>query len=1055
MMLDFRQRLLTTTLLVGASLIATPAFAQATATPPECPPGTVPGVAGACNPADTAQGSGTQPETTTPVEGTTTVPSTSATGEPVQSAGDIVITGSRIPQPNLTSASPITVLTSQEIKLQGTSRTEDLINSLPQSFAAQGSNISNGSSGTAQVNLRGLGAGRSLVLVNGRRLQPGDTGSPVPDLNFIPTQLVKRVDVLTGGASSVYGADAVGGVVNFIMDNTFTGIRIDAQASVFQHHNDGNEGVLAANAARGYLPPKGLSTNGGAADIAAVLGASLDDGRGHVQAYATYRRQRPVLQSTRDYSFCALQGLREPRADLLGRNFNCGGSATNQNGTFFTATGTFEIGNGNQLVPGFTPFNFAPYNYFQRPDERYTFGAFADYEISSGFKPYLEAMFMDDRTDAQIAPSGTFFNTTGVNCDNPLLSAQQFDVLCNPANNAVFTNGQGVLTGFAYIGRRNVEGGGRDDDIQHTAYRIVGGMRGDITRGISYDGYYQYGRTLRNETYLNDFSITRFQRALDVVSIDANGNIVAPNAPGSTIVCRSVATGLDPNCVPYNIFTQGAVTQAALNYIQTPGLTRGKVDEAIAHVDFTLSGADYGMKTPWAESGIGVNVGAEYRKQSLDLKVDTAFSSGDLSGQGGPTLPVAGKFDVREVFAEVQVPLVEHNFIDLLQISAGYRYSDYKTEGIDPFTQINTKNSFKTKTYKLAGEFAPIKDIKFRAAYNRAVRAPNIIELFAPTGLALTGTVDPCAGATPSFTLAQCQLTGVTAAQYGNVRANAANQYNGVLGGGSLLQPEKADTLTAGVVIQPRFIPGLAITADYFNIKIKNLIGAPSFSGILNQCVGVGGAPDPAACALIFRSPTGSLSTGNGFILQTNQNFPGLGLQTKGFDFSGSYSRRIGGLGTLNASYVGTLLKKLGDQTASGNFVGRFAGGTPAPRYRHKARIGFALPNGIGLSAQWRYFSRVYCDQANDFGCTQKSGGVTYIRPGNSALNAQSYFDLAMTAKITNKFNLRFGAQNIFDRDPPVAGGEVIPAGFGNGNTYPQVYDALGRYMFAGVTVDF
>ncbi|MES2000958.1 MAG: TonB-dependent receptor [Pseudomonadota bacterium] len=1060
MMLDFRQRLLTTTLLVGASMIAAPAFAQDAAPAP-------------ANPADTAQGTGTQPETTTPIEGTTTVPSTSATGEPVQSAGDIVITGSRIPQPNLTSASPITVLSSQEIKLQGTSRTEDLINSLPQSFAAQGSNISNGSSGTATVNLRGLGSGRSLVLVNGRRLQPGDTGNPVADLNFIPTQLIKRVDVLTGGASSVYGADAVGGVVNFIMDNTFTGIRLDAQVSTFQHNNNMSDGLLAANTARGYQPPSGLSTNGGAADIAAVFGASLDDGRGHVQAYATYRRQRPVLQSTRDYSFCALSALTatdprngpgkpvRPAVDTLGRNFNCGGSGTNATGTFYTATGTFEVGNGNQLVPGSTPFNYAPYNYFQRPDERYTFGAFADYEISSGFKPYLEAMFMDDRTDAQIAPSGTFFNTTGVNCDNPLLSAQQLDVLCNPAKNLVFTNGQGVKTGFAYIGRRNVEGGGRDDDIQHTAYRIVGGMRGDITRGITYDSYYQYGRTLRNETYLNDFSVTRFQRALDAVSVDASGNITTPNAPGSTIVCRSVATGLDPNCVPYNIFSQGGVTQAALNYIQTPGLQRGKVDEAIAHVDFTLSGADYGMKTPWAESGIGINAGAEYRKQTLDLKVDTAFSSGDLSGQGGPTLPVAGKFDVRELFAEVQIPLVERNFIDLLQISAGYRYSDYKTQGIDPFTQLVTKNAFSTKTYKLAGEFAPIKDIKFRAAYNRAVRAPNIIELFAPTGIALTGTVDPCAGATPSFTLAQCQLTGVTAAQYGNVRPNAANQYNGVLGGGSLLQPEKADTLTAGVVLQPRFIPGLAITADYFNIKIKNLIGPPSFAGILNACAGVGTAPDPAACALIFRSPSGSLTTGGGFILQTNTNTPGKGLFTKGFDFSTNYSHRIGGLGTLNASFVGTLLTELGTPLDAG--VGRFAGTTPSPKWRHKLRVGFALPNGLGISAQWRYFSRVFCDNAVDGGCGTNIDPdgrgplppVYVIRPGNQALNAQSYFDLTMTAKITNKFNLRFGAQNILDSDPPVAGGQVIPAGFGNGNTYPQVYDSLGRYMFAGVTVDF
>lgn len=1062
MKLDFRQRLLATTLLVGASVIATPAFAQdqgsGTATPSECPPGTVPGDAGACNPADTSQGTGTQPETTTPVEGTTTVPSTSAAGEPVRSSQDIVITGSRIPQPNLTSSSPITVLSSQEVKLQGTSRTEDLINSLPQSFAAQGSNISNGASGTATVNLRGLGSGRSLVLVNGRRLQPGDTGNPVPDLNFIPTQLIKRVDVLTGGASSVYGADAVGGVVNFIMDNTFTGVRLDAQVSAFMHNNDGNEGVLAANEARGFRAPDGLSVNGGAIDVAGVFGAAFDDGRGHVQAYATYRRQRSVLQATRDYSFCALSALvatdprggGRPSVETLGRNFSCGGSATSANGTFFTNVGTFQVA-GDEFVPGSTAFNFAPYNYFQRPDERYTLGAFADYEISSGFKPYLEVMFMDDQTKAVIAPSGDFFNTETINCDNPLLSAQQLATICVEEN--TFVDGNGVTQAIAYTGRRNVEGGGRTDDLQHTAYRIVGGMRGDVTKGLTYDGYYQYGRTLRQQTYLNDFSVTRLKRALDVVTDPSTG----------LPVCRSVLDGTDPACVPYNVFVEGGVTPEALTYLQVPGFARGKVDEAIAHLDFTLAGEDYGIKTPWAENGFGFNVGAEYRKQTLDLKTDATFQSGDLAGQGGPQLPVAGQFDVRELFAEVQLPLVERNFIDLLQISAGYRYSTYKTQGVDPFLQVNTKNSFNTDTYKIAGEFAPIRDIRLRAAYNRAVRAPNIIELFGPASIGLTGTVDPCAGGTPQFTLAQCQLTGVSAAQYGNIRANPANQYNGFLGGSAFLEPEKADTLTAGVILQPRFVPGLALTADYFDIKIKNLIGAPSFSGILNGCVGIGSAPDPSACALIFRAPgSGSLFLGNGFILQTNQNFSGTGLFTKGFDFSGSYSRRLGGFGTLNASFVGTLITKLGSPSDSG--VGRFAGGTPSPAWRHKLRVGITLPNGIGLSGQWRHFSRVFCDNELDSGCGTlidpdgRRGPLppVYVQyTGNQSLNAQDFFDLTMTARITNKFNLRMGAQNILDRDPPVAGQQVIPAGFGNGNTYPQVYDSLGRYIFAGVTVDF
>ena len=272
-MTDLRSRLLATTLL-GAAVAASPALAQ------DAPP--------PANPADTADGS--QPETTTPVEGQTTPPSTNAQGAPVASAGDIVITGSRIPQPNLTSASPVTVLSSQDIKLQGTTRTEDLINSLPQSFASQGSNISNGALGIASVNLRGLGPTRTLVLVNGRRLQPGDPrAGSIADINFIPSPIVKRVDVLTGGASSVYGADAVAGVVNFIMDTNFRGLRIDAQASTFMHDNGSKDAILNADAARGFRPPHGMSVNGGAQDIAVAFGAGFDDNRGSITAYATYR----------------------------------------------------------------------------------------------------------------------------------------------------------------------------------------------------------------------------------------------------------------------------------------------------------------------------------------------------------------------------------------------------------------------------------------------------------------------------------------------------------------------------------------------------------------------------------------------------------------------------------------------------------------------------------------------------------------------------------------------------------------------------------------------
>jgi iron complex outermembrane receptor protein len=774
------------------------------------------------------------------------------------------------------------------------------------------------------------------------------------------------------------------------------------------------------------------------------------------------------LQASRDYSFCSLAARTAAQGGLGSgtppRDFNCGGSSTSATGTFFTNVGTFQT-QGNQFVPGRTLFNFGPYNFYQRPDERYTFGTFAEYEIAPGAKPYLEAMFMNDTSNSQIAPSGDFFNTTTINCDNPLLSTQQFNTICVPGN--TFVDGNNVTQAIAYTGRRNVEGGGRADHLEHTAWRIVAGMKGDLLRGLSYDAYYQFGTTRLSQVYQNDFSVTRLRRALDVVA-DANGNPV----------CRSVLDGTDPACVPYNIFQTGGVTQAALDYLQIPLIQRGHVDETVANANFTLEGGEYGLQTPWSDRGVGLNVGAEYRKESLITEPDAEFQAGDGAGQGAPTLPVQCRngvpvtqggpcsFDVREAFAEVQIPIVSHSFIEEFTITGGYRYSDYKI----------ADNHNSTNTYKIEAELAPVRDIKFRAGYNRAVRAPNVVELFTQQFVGLGGTVDPCAGAAVGglvngFTAAQCANTGVTAAQFGNIQPNSANQYNALFGGNVNLKPETADTYTAGVVLQPRWVPGLALTADYFDIKIKDLIGTLPFQTILGTCVSTG---NPTLCALVNRAPgNGSLwLTPAGFVQTTNINVGGE--STKGFDFNGSYAHKFGGMGTLNISFVGTLLDTLifdtgvnpGTTGQNGTYdcAGLYGNtcGTPNPKYRHKLRVGFTLPNGLGISGQWRYFSKVKNDLlSNDCditGNTNAAGGC--IGPGtpapaNAEIKAQSYFDLALTARVADKLSLRIGANNLLDKSPPIVGGEVANAPFGNGNTYPQVYDALGRFLFAGVTVNF
>jgi iron complex outermembrane receptor protein len=1070
---DFRQRLLATTLLVGAGLVAQPAFGQ-----------TVPQTDG--TPVTTSNPTG-------PVEAQP-LPATNAAGKPVQQPADIVVTGSRIPQPNLTSTAPVTVVTNQDIKLQGITKVEDLLNSLPSVFAAQSSTLSNGASGTAEVDLRGLGAKRTLVLVNGRRLVPGDPGSAsVADLNFIPSSIVKRVEVLTGGASSTYGADAVSGVVNFIMDTNFSGIRFDGQYSVFEHNNRNQvtPSILDARTNSGlinYGYPKHQVVDGATFDGTVSIGSGFNDNRGHAVAYFGYRKAKPVLQSRRDYSACSIQN-RKPSASNP-NPLQCGGSATanpgnllafvptttSKGGTAYTST--FFKFSGATLKPGSNRYNFAPLNYFQRPDERYTAGFFANYEVSPAIKPYLEFMFMDDRTLAQIAPSGDFGNTTTLNCDNPLLSAQQKTIVCAPYNLVSGFNGVTPLVagntgtaalnffdpatgkpyniGYAQILRRNTEGGPRIDDRQHTSFRGVLGSRGDLNKAFSYDAYYQYGRTQLQETYSNEFSARRLTNALDVVTDNRTGS-----ATFGQPVCRSVTSGADPLCVPYDLFTGGTPSPAALNYIAGTGFQRGQTTEQVADANITGRLGEYGIRSPFATDGVGINIGAEYRREGLELQTDNEFSTGDLTGQGAPTLPIKGSFNVKEFFAETSIPIVQRGFFEDLSVSGGYRRSAYS---------LSNGRKFSTDTYKLGAEFAPVSDIRFRGAFNRAVRAPNIQELFATNFVGLDGANDPCAKkltAADAGCLAQLVAVnpGSTPGQFigKTIGANPAAQYNGKLGGNPNLNPEVSTTKTFGVVLQPRFIPRFAITVDYFDIKVKKAIAGYGADAILSACnAGTTSATAPAPiCSLIRRdASSGSLYLSpNGFIIDLPQNIGSL--QTRGFETNASYSHQFGRFGSLSASLIGTYLKKASINNGllpTYDCTGYYGTtcGIPAPRWRHKARVSLTLPDGIGLSAQWRYFGKVKNDKLNPSVATAgKTGDFS------STIAAQSYFDLASTFTVGNHFNLRIGVNNILDRQPPLvtsggAGNASQCAGtFCNGNTYPGVYDALGRYLYTGITLNF
>lgn len=1001
----------------------------------------------------------------------------------------LIVTGTRIQNANLTAVSPVTSIGNADIKQSGTQKTEDLLNSLPQVFASQSSTLSNGATGTATVDLRGLGSRRTLVLINGRRLMPGDPSNSAADLNFVPSSLVKRVDVLTGGASATYGADAVAGVVNFVMDTDFEGLKIDGNYAFYQHNNRNStvRPILDARQAAGlagYGYPKGSVTDGGQFDGTISFGTKFDDGRGHASAYFGYRQAQSVLQRNRDYSACTIQNtgarLTGPTRLNPAAPLQCGGSLTSATGTAIYFDGSSSstvaaLGAGTLGVAPLNRYNFAPLNYFQRPDERYTAGAFVDYEISPALHPYMEFMFMDDRTVAQIAPSGDFGNTLTINCDNPLISAQQRSEICqtgnlingfigsfpvatdasynpNPGNAAVNFidpfDGHTYNRGFFQLLRRNVEGGPRRNDLQHTAYRAVLGLKGDLGDAWSYDAYYQYGRTNYSQVYSNEFSVARLTNALDVVD--------DPRVAGVQAICRVALTGQDPNCVPYNVFSGAVPSAAALNYLSATGFQKGTVSEQVASINFNGDLGAYGIKSPAATDGVSIAIGGEYRREALELQTDNAFQTGDLAGQGAPTLPINGSYEVTEFISELNVPLVQDNGIYNLSVNGGYRYSHYS---------VSNGNTFNTNTYKFELDFAPVKDIRFRAAYNRAVRAPNIQELFATQFVGLDGSTDPCTGAPITATQYGCLAQGLSVGQ--NVVANPAAQYNGLLGGNANLTPERSTTKTIGVVLTPRVIPGLSFSVDWYDIKITNAIQGFGADAILNSCGSSGSAAAAAAnpaCALIHRNAAGSLwLTSDGFVRDTQQNVGGF--RTRGLEFNGSYSHELGGVGSINLNFVGTRLEKFEIDNGltpiynCAGYYGPTCGGLtgPAPKWRHKLRMTLNTKVGISLSGQWRYYGPVDVEFKNP----SSSLSGNYYNFG-SRLNAQSYFDLSMTANVGRNFSWRLGVNNLLDREPPLVtsgsgafGASACASTLCNGNTYPGTYDALGRFIYTGVTLEF
>ncbi|MGZ8288500.1 MAG: TonB-dependent receptor domain-containing protein [Telluria sp.] len=928
----------------------------------------------------------------------------------------IVVTGSRIRVATVTEgSSPITVVGAADIKSDGVKNVENLMNNLPQVFADQGGAVSNGSTGTATVNLRNLGADRTLVLVNGRRLPQGSPLNTAADLNQIPAGLIKRVEVLSGGAGAVYGSDAVAGVVNFIMNDKFEGVQIDMNVSGY-NHQQGNDTVQKAVRSRGFALPGDKSFDAKSKDVSILMGGNFDNGKGNATVYAGFKQDDPLLQSERDFTACALGSSTA--------GFACAGSGTSFPGMFIVDGGTKTVANaagGTRNYVGATDaFNYGPINYLQRPSNRYVFNATANYDINDKVQVYSSIGFHNDHTIAQIAPSGLFgLDLSGANAvryENPLLSADWRTQLGLTAPGD---------TGDAFILRRNVEGGGRQADISNTSYRSQIGAKGDIGNW-SYDVFAQNARVSYSETYRNEFSRQRAFKAMDVVA-DSNGQPA----------CRSFVDGSDPLCVPYNIWSLGQVTPAALAYLQTPGMRSGYTTQEIQGGNLSSDLGEYGIKMPTSETGVGVSFGVERRREKLQLETDTAFQTNDLFGQGGPSFGVSGQYTVKEVFGEVRVPLLEKRpFFDLLSLSASYRYSDYSTGKT-------------TDSYGAGLEWAPMSSVKLRGTYQRAARAANIVELFTPAGISLyDNDADPCAGATPTASLAQCARTGVTAAQYGKIIDSPAGQYNQRTGGNANLNPEEADSYTLGLVLEP--MRNLSITLDAFSIDVKDVIANVPATTSLSKCLETGEAQ---FCSLIHRDDIGTLwAKEAAFIDANNQNL--ATRKTTGLDLGASYGYKVAGIGNLGFSILGTYLRSFETQDLPGDTSYDCKGlygptcGTPLPEWRHKARVTWSTPWNLETAFTWRHIDSVDLDRTSD--APQLKGNVNAV---DRTLGARDYLDFSASYNLTKNLTLSGGVNNMLDKDPPISA--QVGAGFGNGNTYPQVYDANGRKVFVGLTAKF
>lgn len=919
------------------------------------------------------------------------------------------------------STSPIASVTAEEMKASQPLAVEEFIKTLPVAVASIGPGTNNGSGGGATIDLRGLGANRTLIMINGRRMVPFSLDGTV-DTNSIPIALLNRVDLLTGGASVVYGADAVAGVVNFNLKKNFSGFDATTSYGMTTGEHDGKRKRT---------------------DL--TWGANLDDGRGNVVLSIGKSTSDPVTQGSRDYGVTSLSsttglgtgsGTTVPSAFSIPRNGTSAGSAA--------LAGAWQIDPASgKLVNTVVPYNTNPLNYYATGLERTQATSMANFKINDHADVYTEVFYTTSEVASTLAESGTFGNVFNVPIGNPYIPDAARQQICErrsiPAANCVV--GDTTLVPMT-VNRRFVEMGPRINQFENKTLQYTVGVKGDVAWDWTYDAFYTRGTADQTQLKQNWGSLSKVGQALNAVS---------------TTSCVNTANG----CVPLNVFgAAGSITPEQLAFINQSTIQRVNVTQTVASL--SLAG-DLGNKlvSPWADQPINLALNGEERKVSAQTRADAPSQiQGEVLGSGAPAVDSQGAFKLREFSAESIIPLLRDKpFFKALNAELGYRRTQFTNSGL--------KDSY--GSWKVGGDWQPTNTLRFRVNAQKATRAPNVNELYAPLVTGLSNlAVDPCqlgninqAQANTPGTLSNlCRQTGVPVSEIGSLPAPSSAQINNQTGGNPKLGPEEAKTKTLGFVWEP--LPKLAISVDYYKIEIDKAVSSKSTTDVLDGCyVNNPGFAFNDDCALIGRHPAngtfnGALAKG---VATPKSN---LGTQsTAGFDVNVAYKvtakalnldPKFGSL-DLNFAYnqVNDFHFKATPTSTNRDCLGYYSiacasiGNTTAPVYKRK--FGQRTTWNVGefaLGYNWRYQSAVDVEP----------GSGTYL-PRFSHIDAYHYVDLSAVWNYSKNLRLNLSLNNAANKKPPIVGSGVSSTSMDSGNTFPQAYDAIGRYVTFGASLKF